>query len=128
MLTLHRALGSWREQVDVFITPTEFARNKAMQAGVPADKVVVKPHFLSRDPGEGLRKGNYALFVGRLSREKGLHTLLRAWPSLKGRKLKLVGPGEDDPDLREDRRLACRAVPRLYDRQLFRHQPFSPQP
>jgi len=49
---------------------------------LPAEKIYVKPNFVDPDPGERSRPGDYALFVGRLSPEKGLSTLLGAWSRL----------------------------------------------
>jgi len=93
MLTVHRAAKTWTQQVDCYITLTEFARRKFIEGGLPAEKIVVKPNFVDPDPGVGRHEGGYALFVGRLSPEKGVRTLLRAWRLLKGVSLKLVGDG-----------------------------------
>lgn len=94
MLTIHRAVGTWRGMVDVFIALTEFARQKFIQGGLPADRIRVKPNFVEPDPGIGEHRGDYALFVGRLSREKGIETLLEASRRL-GRRvpIKVVGEG-----------------------------------
>lgn len=94
MLATHRMLRSWTEAVDIYITLTEFARQKFIQGGLPAEKIVVKPNFVHPDPGTGEGCGGYALFVGRLSPEKGIGTLLEAWKQL-GEKipLKIVGDG-----------------------------------
>ena len=106
MLTTHRALGTWARGVDVYIALTEFARRKFMEGGLPAEKIVVKPNFVHPDPGPGEGKGGYALFVGRLSPEKGIRTLLRAWEQLDGKvPLKVVGDG---PLAEEVRRAAAR--------------------
>lgn len=94
MLTTHRALRTWIKQVDVSVVTTEFARQKLVQGGFPAEKLVVKPNFLHPAPDPGGTQGNYALFVGRLSPEKGVGTLLAAWKGLRGRMaLKIVGDG-----------------------------------
>jgi glycosyltransferase involved in cell wall biosynthesis len=94
MLATHRALGTWRDAVDVYIALTEFSRRKFIEGGLPAEKIVVKPNFIYPDPGPGSGKGGYALFVGRLSGEKGVTTLLRAWKELAGSlPLKIVGDG-----------------------------------
>ena len=94
MLTVHRALRTWTEMVDVYIALTEFARNKFIEGGLPAKKIVVKPNFVAPDPGQGQGGGGYALFVGRLAPEKGTETMLAAWDRL-GTKipLKIVGDG-----------------------------------
>ena len=93
MLTFHRIKQTWQEQVDVYIAPTEFARRKFIEGGLPAEKIVVKPNFVYPDPGVRESWGNYAIFLGRLSPEKGVGLLLRAWQSLKGIPLKIVGDG-----------------------------------
>ena len=94
MLTVHRALRTWTEMVDVYVALTEFARNKFIEGGLPAEKIVVKPNFVVPDPGRGQGGGGYALFVGRLAREKGTGTMLAAWDRLGTRiPLKIVGEG-----------------------------------
>jgi glycosyltransferase involved in cell wall biosynthesis len=94
MLVVHRLLRTWQQKVDVFIALTEFARQKFIQGGLPADRIVVKPNFVHPDPGLGTHEGGYALFAGRLSPEKGVRTLLAAWERLGvGIPLKIVGDG-----------------------------------
>lgn len=94
MLAVHRLLRTWERTVDVFIALTEFARQKFIQGGLPAARIVVKPNFIHPDPGPGPHDGGYALFVGRLSSEKGIRTLLAAWEQLgSGVPLKIVGDG-----------------------------------
>ncbi len=94
MLTVHRALRTWTEMVDVYVALTEFARNKFIEGGLPAGKIVVKPNFVAPDPGRGPGGGGYALFVGRLAPEKGTGTMLAAWDRLGTRyPLKIVGDG-----------------------------------
>jgi glycosyltransferase involved in cell wall biosynthesis len=94
MLTVHRALRTWTEMVDVYVALTEFARNKFIEGGLPAGKIVVKPNFVVPDPGRGQGGGGYALFVGRLAPEKGTGTMLAAWDRLGTRiPLKIVGEG-----------------------------------
>jgi glycosyltransferase involved in cell wall biosynthesis len=94
MITIHQALDTWSKVVDCFISLTHFARNKFIEGGFPAEKIVVKPNFVHPDPGIGDGSGNYALFVGRLSVEKGLDTLLSAWARLKHPiPLKIIGDG-----------------------------------
>lgn len=82
MLTAHRWLGSWRTKVAVYIAASEFARAKFIQGGLPASRIRVKPNFVHPDPGAKRGAGKYALFVGRLSEEKGTRVLLNAWGRL----------------------------------------------
>jgi glycosyltransferase involved in cell wall biosynthesis len=82
MLVAHRALGTWTRLVDAFVAMSEFGRQKFIAGGLPAERIVVKQNFLPTDPGLGDGAGDYALFVGRLSPEKGIATLLTAWDRL----------------------------------------------
>ncbi|MBD2072645.1 glycosyltransferase family 4 protein [Phormidium sp. FACHB-592] len=94
MLTVHRTMSTWTNAVDRFIALTEFARQKFIEGGFPAEKIVVKPNFVHPDPGIGTGTGGYALYVGRLSVEKGLDTLLAAWERLdQPIPLKIIGDG-----------------------------------
>ncbi len=94
MLATHRALRTWTDMVDVYIALTEFARRKFIEGGLPEERMTVKPNFVDPDPGPGTSDDGHALFVGRLSPEKGVDTLLAAWERLRGRvPLKIVGDG-----------------------------------
>lgn len=94
MLSVHKALRTWSRMVDVYIALTDFARHKFIQGELPAGKIAVKPNFIDPDPGIGDGQGGYALFVGRLSQEKGVNTLLAAWDKIGGKiPLKIVGDG-----------------------------------
>jgi len=94
MLAMHRVPGTWQKAVDIYIALTEFGRRKFVEGGLPADKIAIKPHFAYPDPRPGRGTGGYAVFVGRLSAEKGVDTLLEAWQHLDGSlPLKLLGDG-----------------------------------
>jgi glycosyltransferase involved in cell wall biosynthesis len=94
MLALHRLIGTWKNQIDAHVVLSDFARRKFCEGGFPPDKIAVKPNCLVDDPGQGRGDGGYILFVGRLSPEKGLETLLQAWPLLETHaRLKIVGDG-----------------------------------
>ena len=96
MLTVHRAIGTYARMVDVYIALSQFARRKFIEGGLPAEKIVVKPNF-SEDPGIGRHASASVLFVGRLTREKGVEDLLSAWRLVveqrPGWKLKILGDG-----------------------------------
>jgi glycosyltransferase involved in cell wall biosynthesis len=94
MLAVHHGLGTWTKKPDVYIALTEFARRKFIAGGLPGDRIVVKPNFVTPDPGHGEGEGEYALFVGRLSPEKGVDVLLEAWKRLGGSvPLVVIGDG-----------------------------------
>jgi len=82
MLKTHRSRQTWNRRIDAYIAISGFVRDKFIQAGFPASKISVKPNFVEPDPGERSYSGEYALFLGRLSPEKGLLLLLQAWERL----------------------------------------------
>lgn len=94
MVSLHRLLRTYQRQVDMFIALTEFARNKFASHGIPGHKLRVKPNFVHPDPHAGTGLDQSVLYVGRLSPEKGIDTLLKAWQQIGDRiQLKIAGSG-----------------------------------
>jgi glycosyltransferase involved in cell wall biosynthesis len=94
MIGIHRLAGTWRRRVTTYIAVSEFARHKYIAGGFPADQIVVKPNFIYPSPELGSGGGGYAIYVGRLSPEKGIATLLEAWQSARDPvPLKMVGHG-----------------------------------
>lgn len=96
-------------RIDRVIAPSRFMRSKLIEGGWPEDKVVFLQNFaddaiLDRATNAGAdatdRENPYLLFFGRLSVEKGVDTLLRAFdaalPSLpQNMRLVVVGDGPD---------------------------------
>lgn len=74
---LHGRLGTWEQRIARYIALSHFAKAKLGEFRLPAHKIRVKPNFVP-DAGTGSGDGGYALFVGRLSAEKGLQVLLAA--------------------------------------------------
>jgi glycosyltransferase involved in cell wall biosynthesis len=101
MVGIHRLLGTWRKKIDLFICLSNFERNKFLQAGFPADKMVVKPNFLPNPPKPNYSNNDYAIYVGRLGEEKGLKTLLYACKRLPKAKLKILGSGPSENELKQ---------------------------
>lgn len=102
LLVVHRLRQTWQKQVDTFICLSEFARDKFVEAGIDPQKMVVKPNFLQEDPGVGPGNGGYMLLVARMTREKGVWTVLEAWRKLKSDvPLKIAGDGPELPAMRE---------------------------
>lgn len=92
-LVRNRWHGVYAELVDRYIALTRFAASRLVAGGLPADRIDVKPNFLPDDPGQGAGDGGYAVFVGRLSEEKGVRVLLSAWRAVAGVRLKIAGDG-----------------------------------
>jgi glycosyltransferase involved in cell wall biosynthesis len=101
MLAYHRARDTWRREISCFVALTQFARNKFMEGGLPGEKIFVKPNFVAPDPGARRGIGEYALFAGRLSPEKGVGTILAAWKRLSvSVPLVIIGGGPDHEKLK----------------------------
>jgi glycosyltransferase involved in cell wall biosynthesis len=102
MIAVHRLLGTWRNAVDAYIALSEFSRRKFIEGGLPADKIVVKSNFAFPEPSTGTGNGGYAVYVGRLSAEKGVETLLKAWRRLgTAVPLKIAGDGPLAPAVQQ---------------------------
>jgi len=100
MSSTHRLLGTWQNRVAAYVALGEFSRDKFIQGGLPKEKIFIKPNFVT-DTGVGAGDGNYALFVGRLSPEKGVDVLLKAWKRIGNRlKLKIIGVGPLEDEVR----------------------------
>lgn len=99
MLMAHRAAGTYRHKVTRYIALNEFCKRKLVAAGLPAERISVKPNFLEwRDPpAEGERRGG--LYVGRLSTEKGILVLLKALAAYAAADVRVVGTGPFSADV-----------------------------
>ena len=96
-VALHRFLATWQKQVDAFIVLTEFQREQMVKAGLPVDRIFVKPNFYPGSPVmlPWSKRVRRVVFVGRLSEEKGVRALVRAWAEwgAAAPELCLVGDG-----------------------------------
>lgn len=102
MLATHNYRQTWSKTISAYIALTDFARGKFIQGGLPPEKIAVKPNYLQMDPGLGDGNGNYALFVGRLTEEKGISTLLDAWQTLGNElPLQIAGDGPLAPQVEQ---------------------------
>ncbi len=104
LLAAEAMFHKWRNSyggVDLFLAPSRFMAN-LMEQRFPSDKIVVLHNGI--DPNEcrpSWRDDGYALYLGRLSREKGVETLLRAHRSLDPSiPLKIAGTGPLEEALR----------------------------
>jgi glycosyltransferase involved in cell wall biosynthesis len=100
-LALHRARRTWTARVDLHIALTEFARQRFIAHGFPADRIRVKPNVLYPDPGLATGARSFGLYAGRLSPEKGIRTLLEALRSLGGTvPFRIAGEGPLEGEVR----------------------------
>jgi glycosyltransferase involved in cell wall biosynthesis len=100
MTSGHRALGTWQNKVSRYIALNEFAKNKYIQGGLPADRISVKPNFVSVAAQPPVSRSGF-LFVGRLSHEKGIQVLMDAMKLVpEGVRLRVVGSGPLEAQVR----------------------------
>lgn len=92
---VHRVKETWANTIDAYITLTEFGKLKFIEAGLPTNKLFVKPNFLLNPPKPSYVKSDYVVFMGRLSEEKGIVTLINAARTLLDQSLsiKVIGTG-----------------------------------
>ena len=101
VVSVHRAVGPWTDRIDRYIAPTSFARRKFVEGGLPEGLISVKPHFVRGECSPGRGEAGAAVFVGRLSEEKGIRTLLSAWEQQPHQaELRIVGDGPLAPLVR----------------------------
>lgn len=108
------------ENVDVFVALTEFSKRRFVEGGLPEERIWVKPNFifdpLDRGASDSKRgeerseaglafgeneKRTGAIFVGRLSSEKGIRFLTEAWRGLDF-PLTVVGDGPEGEAVRRN--------------------------
>ena len=96
-VALHRALGTWQRQMDAFIALTSFQKERMVHAGLPAERVHVKPNFFPGNPPvvPWQERRDAVVFAGRLSPEKGVECLVRAWRQWgrEAPELRILGDG-----------------------------------
>ena len=109
MLKTHRSRQTWNGQIDAYIAISSFVKEQFVKAGFPASKIFVKHNFVDPDPGERSGPGDYALFLGRLSPEKGLLPMLQAWEHLPSA-VPLVIAGEGPMRSRLEAEVASRRL------------------
>ncbi|BDA70274.1 glycosyl transferase group 1 [Calothrix sp. PCC 7716] len=93
-LLTNRLGSTYKSDVDIYIALTSFARKKFIAGGLPAERIAVKPNFVSAEIQPGKHQAGYVLFVGKLVEYKGIETILQAWHQLDETiPLKIVGQG-----------------------------------
>jgi len=110
-LGMNRAAGI-TDKIDAFVCLTGFYKEKMLEVGVPERKIFIRPNFIdpaafAPEPAPGT--GEYVLFMGRLSAEKGLWAVVRAFEQLPQLQLRIAGTGPLEPELSryiEEKKLA----------------------
>jgi len=92
----HRWLGLWRNNVDRIIAPSAFMAAMLEEYGIDGTKIAHVPYYIDANQWHPHYGGDYALYVGRLSGEKGVETLVRAAAIAKDVPVRIVGTGPED--------------------------------
>ena len=98
--SIHNLIGIYKKNVDRVVAPSIFFYNKFIEWGWDTSKIVYIPNFIDTNQYRpNLTQGQYFLYAGRLVREKGVATLIRAIEQTGG-KLCIAGSGPDEAYLK----------------------------
>jgi len=97
---LHRKLGLYLDNIDVIVAPSRFMQALLVSYGLDEGKIVHVPHFIDASAWTPRYEGEYGLFVGRLSEEKGVDVLVRAAAKRQDIPVKIVGTGPAEASLK----------------------------
>jgi glycosyltransferase involved in cell wall biosynthesis len=97
MIAHHRREKTWEKKVTQLIAVSDFEKSKFVQGGIASSAIAVKPHFvpdeeLTAENPTDTKERSGAIYIGRLSEEKGVRLLLEAWKDINV-PLKLIGSG-----------------------------------
>ena len=93
MIATHRLRGTWVREVSRYIVLNQLCRDKFVQGGLPFDRMRIKPNFVESQGKPDWADRSGGLFIGRLSPEKGLHTLAQAMRQLSSIQIDVFGNG-----------------------------------
>lgn len=93
---IHRWLKVYEKNVDIFIAPSQFLKNKLIEWGWPGHKIMVIPHFINVAKTPSQKDKDYVLYAGALKKDKGVEQLIKVWHTEKlNTNLHLAGDGPE---------------------------------
>ncbi len=92
---IHKQIKLIEPYVDIFVTPSEFLKEKLIQYGFMGKKIIVIPNFILMEKNIELKSSgkDYVIYFGRLSAEKGMIALLNAAQLIPHVQIVIVGDG-----------------------------------
>lgn len=91
---LHDVMGV-AKKIDAFVVPSEFTLEKLNEYGIPKDKLHHIPTFFNlKEENPKVEYKPFVLFVGRIEKQKGLMTLVKAFVDTEYN-LKIIGFSND---------------------------------
>jgi glycosyltransferase involved in cell wall biosynthesis len=93
---LTKALKTYENSVDLFIAPSKFILNKAVEFGIDRSKIRYLPYAIDLEQFNPVDKpGEYILYFGDVSDKKGVGLLLQCAREIGDVPVKIVGDGPD---------------------------------
>ena len=90
-------LSTWKTKISGYIVFSEYQKNLILKTGINKDKVFIKTNFTQPllNKISWHNRSNYILYVGRLTDEKGINTLIDAWIQwgFEAPELRVIGDG-----------------------------------
>lgn len=96
----HRLTRAYERGIRQFIAPSVFVKNKLVAAGFSEHRITVIPHFIDASKIVMGSVGNYVAYMGRLSPEKGILTLIKAAALHPDIPVKIAGTGPEEEKLK----------------------------
>lgn len=99
-MKIHKLLKIY-DDVDAFITPSQFLKDKLINAGFDSEKIYCIPTFTSSKTEIGENKiGKYGLYFGRITEEKGVETVVKAYEKMHDYNVKIMGDDTTEEAIR----------------------------
>jgi len=98
----HKILRIYEKNIDLYISPSQFVKDKLAEWGFDKNKIKILSHFINPNEFQpNYESENYILYFGRLSVEKGVDILLEAMGKVQSNlKLKIAGTGPEEKKLK----------------------------
>ncbi|MFH1508437.1 MAG: glycosyltransferase [Candidatus Omnitrophota bacterium] len=91
-----KLLNMYKDNIDLFIAPSVFLRNIMIRSGIGKGKIYYLPYAINLDDFKpNFVNGSYVLYLGRITRKKGIFGILESAKVNKGIIFKIAGDGED---------------------------------
>lgn len=96
----YRITKIYKKKIDYIITPSEFYKTKFIEDGIEETKIKALHNFIDmKDYNVETQDAGYALYFGRLSKEKGILNLIEAFSKTKNGQLYIAGEGEEKENI-----------------------------
>ena len=90
----------YSKKINKIITPSNFLKKKFINDGYLDDQIVVLPNYVDvSDYSNDIKDGGYAFYFGRLSDEKGVVNLVKAFSKCQRGLLYIAGEGEKKDEI-----------------------------